>query len=216
LITRRVLLATTGAATLGLRRAYADLPVPRGDRLAFRVFRGDSEIGTHVPTFRRGPDSLEVGIAVDMRVGLGPITLFHYALRSFERWRGGQVEHLDVTTDDDGTHAFVRATRDSLGLWVEGSKASRYLAPPNALPSTHRNEAELRGPWINPENVELLRPAVARKEEDKIAALDGQHKEARHFALSGDVTMDIWYDATPTWVGLQAPARGSVIRYERL
>jgi hypothetical protein len=197
--------------------AQADLPVPAGDKLMFRVLRGDSAIGTHALRFTRRADTLEVRIEVDLRVGFGPITLYRYTLRATERWRGGQVEMLDASTDDDGTPGFARAIRDAQGLWVEGSGAPRYLAPRDALPSTHWNVAELNGAWINPQNGKLLRPAVARRGLEQMALGDGRLVAANRYALSGAVEMNLWYDAVPSWIALDFTAHdGSLIRYERI
>lgn len=217
MIGRRTLLGAACVSALGARAAKADLPVPQGDQLRFQVFRGDSPIGTHELTFTRAGDTLAVSIAVDLRVAFGPITLFRYTMRGTERWRNGQFARLDATTNDGGTQDFVRVTRDATGLWVEGSKAPRYRAPSNALPSTHWNEAELDGPWINPQDGELLHPDVARQGPGTVEDVEGQRLLARRYVLSGDVQMDLWYDATPAWVALRAPAHdGSIIRYERM
>ena len=211
------MLGTASVAALGARGAQADLPVPQGDRLSFQVFRSDSPIGTNVLTFTRSGDTLEVGIVLDLRVGLGPITLFRYSLRGTERWRGGQLEQLDAMTNDDGTQDFARVRRDATGLWVEGSKAARYRAPANALPSNHWNAAELDGPWINPQDGTLLHPVVARQGPGTVSDVQGQPLAAQRYALTGDVRMDLWYDAASTWVALRAPAHdGSIIRYERM
>ena len=217
MIRRRALLGAAAASVLLGRAARASLPVPPGDRLTFRVLRGDTEIGTHALWFNQDDDTLDIRIEVDLHVGFGPITLFRYTLRSTERWQGGQIVALDATTNDDGTHDFARATRDAQGLWVEGSKAPRYLAPPDALPSSHWNKAELNGPWINPQDGRLLRPSVAQVGVDKVPEAGGQQIAATQYDLSGDVHMALWYDATPSWVALHFTAHdGSLIRYERL
>ncbi len=214
MITRRALLAAAAVAPFS---AHAALPVPRDDRLTFRVLREGSRIGTHVLTFMRDSDAVTVRIAVDLRIGLGPITLFRYTLRGSERWRNGQIEAMDVVTNDDGTQDFARATRDASGLWVEGSKASRYRAPHDALPASHWNMAELDGPWINPQDGRLFRPVVARQGQDHVAEADGTRVLATRYALSGDVQMKLWYDAAPSWVALDFAAHdGSVIHYERV
>jgi hypothetical protein len=220
-ISRRALvwagLCAAGASAFAARGARADLPVPPNDVLAFQVLRGDSAIGTHALRFARAGDMLEVRIAVDLRVGFGPITLFRYTLRTTEQWRGGQLEGFDSTTYDNGTQDFARAVRDAQGLWVEGSKAPRYLAPVDALPSSHWNPAELNGPWINPQDGRLVRPAVARLGLDQVPAASGAEVPATHYAVSGEVQMDLWYDATPCWVALHFTAHdGSLIRYERM
>jgi hypothetical protein len=210
-------LRAAGASALAPGSAQANLPVPEGDELTFRVVRGTWAIGTHALRFVRRADLLEVRIAVDLRVGLGPLTLYRYTGRATELWRDGQFESYDGTTDDGGTHYVARATRDARGLWVEGTNTPRYLAPSNALPATHWNKAELNGPWINPQDGRLDRPAVARVGEDQVSVGNGQPVSATQYAMSGDVQMDLWYDSTPSWVALHFKARdGSLIHYERV
>jgi hypothetical protein len=217
MIGRRAVLCAAVASALVAGRARADLPVPRDDRLTFRVLRGDSPIGTHTLRFAPTGDTLDVLIEVDLQVKFGPITLFRYALRATERWRNGQVETAEATTNDDGTHDFMRAARDAQGLRVEGSKAPRYLAPSGAMPSSHWNKAELDGPWINPQDGRLLHPSVARVGVDKVPLADGAQVSATQYALSGDVQMKLWYDTTPCWIALHFTAHdGSLIRYERV
>jgi len=217
MIGRRALLCAAGAAALVSRGAHAALPVPQDEQLAFRVLRGDWAIGTHALRFVRRPDGLDVHIEVDLRVGLGPITLYRYTGRATERWQGGRIESYDGTTEDGGAHSFVRALRDVRGLWVEGSNMPRYLAPPDALPATHWNKAELNGPLINPKDGRLVRPAVARIGVTQVSEADGQPVSATQYALSGDVQMDLWYDSAAAWVALHLTAPdGSLIRYERM
>jgi hypothetical protein len=132
------------AAAFGVTRAVVAQPVPPSERLAFRLVREGNAIGTHVVSFDRLDNGLDVHIAVDIAVRFGPLVLFRYTLRGLEQWRNGSVVHLDATTNDNGTPDQVRADRDTRGLWVEGSQAPRYLAPSDALPATHWNMARLR------------------------------------------------------------------------
>jgi hypothetical protein len=205
-----------GAATAwAAREACAMPPVPEDGRLAFRVVRNGSAIGTHVLTFARLDNGIDVHIAVDIAVGFGPLVLYRYTLRGLEQWRDGAVSHVDATTNDDGTNDYMRADRDARGLWVEGSKASRYLAPADALPATHWNMAELDGPWINPQDGRLLHPTVQRTGSDLVKLADGRGEKATDYVLSGDVHMELWYNAARQWSALLFTARdGSLVRYE--
>ena len=197
---------------LGLAAPGAVLAAPPpGNRLAFRVARNGSSIGSHVLEFTPVAQGLEISIAVDILVKFGPITLYRYRLRGHESWRNNQVVQAEAQTDDDGTAAFMRARRDSAGLWVEGSHGARYLAPANALPATHWNPAELDGPWINPQDGKLLRPEVTRFGAEALAG----GRTARRYALSGEVRMELWYSEARIWSALRAPGKdGSVITYD--
>lgn len=214
MIARRCLLASAAAVfTAGSARAAP--AIPHGGRLAFRVVRDGDAIGSHVLTFARHDNGLDIRVAVDIAVSLGPIVVFRYTLRGLEQWRGGDVVHVEATTDDDGTPASMRADRTNGGLWVQGSKASRYLAPPNALPATHWNMAELDGPWINPQDGRLFHPRVARDGAAQIALADGRSEIANKFTVSGDVDMTLFYNTARRWSALHFAAKdGSQVRYE--
>jgi hypothetical protein len=216
-IARHALLHVAGVAALGVRAANADLAVPRGDRRSFRVFRGDPAIGTHVLTFTHSGDARDAAIAVELRVGLGPIALFRYNMRGTERWRAGQLAQLDTTTNDDGTQDFAHVTRHATRLWVEGSRTALPGAP-QRLARGHWNAAEPDGPRINPQDGKLLHPDVARQGRGDVADVEGQPLAARRGAMSCPAMhMELWVDATPISVALRTPAYdGSVIRYERI
>src|ERR1700761_3478575 len=149
MIGRRTVLLATGATIVpGLART--DPALLYGPELAFDVTRDGSRIGSHVLHFTTVDQGLDIRIAVDIAVGVGPITFFRYTLRSLEEWRGDSVTLVEATTNDNGTSHWMHAKRDAQGLWVRGSQAARYLAPSDALPATHWNAAELYATWINP------------------------------------------------------------------
>jgi hypothetical protein len=209
-IGRRQFLIAGGAASL----ITAAPPLPATDRLAFQVTRDDSPVGTHVLIFETRDDGFDIHIAVDIAVKFGPFTLFRYTLRGLEQWRGGRFARLDTNTDDDGTADHAMVERDGDALRVSGSKGPAYIAPADAHVATHWNHAELDGPWINPQDGRLMRLAVTPKGSETIRLGDGSSLSARHFALSGEVRMDLWYDAADRWCQLTALAQdGSHLRY---
>jgi hypothetical protein len=110
----------------------------------------------------------------------------------------------------------MQADRSPAGLLVEGTKAARYLAPPNALPATHWNQAELDGPWINPQDGRLFHPHVAALGDDTVPTAGPAERAARHYRLSGDVSLDLWYGPARDWASLQFTGKdGSLVRYLR-
>jgi len=209
MIARRALLLACAAGT-------ARAAVPAGNRLAFLVFRNGSEVGSHVLEFTPGPDSLEIRIAVDIAIGIGPIKLFRYRMRGTEQWRGSQVVQADFTTDNNGTPAFMRARRDAEALLIEGSDGPRYVAPPGALPATHWNPAEHEAAMVNPQNGKLFQPSVARSGPAPMPLPDGTSCPCRRFSLTGEPRLELWYDQADIWCALSAPGKdGSTITYHR-
>ena len=211
-LSRRALLSGLGGAAFA-RAAWAQ-PADGRD-LVFRVLRNDGQIGTHRLTFAVTQGGLTVLVATDIKVGVGPITVYRYTHRAEERWQAGTFVSLDAETNDNGTMARTTVRREAEWLDVQGQKASRYQAPLNALPLTHWNQAMLDGPMISAQTGELLRPVVKQVGPGRVVTASGP-VEALHVTMRGDPDLDTWYDAKSTWLGLRLTARdGSTIRYER-
>ena len=216
MIRRRDVLIGASAFFLVPRTSYAALPVPPDGRLAFDVFRNDSRIGVHELTFTRSAERLAVRVAVDLAVGLGPITFYRYRHRVTESWQGSDVMALEAETNDDGTRTRVTCERTVSGLLVDSTQAGRYVAPENALPTTHWNREMLAKPLINTQNGELLRPTVTAMGREQVRTAAGVSISARRYVLGGPVPFEIWYDDTPSWVALVFKAKdGSQVLYRR-
>ncbi len=210
MIARRVLLA---APLLAAAPAFAAPAMPPGGRIAFKVMRQDSEIGTHVLDFSRQGDRLTVRIAVDMAVGIGPITLYRYRLRVTETWEGDRFSRLESEANDDGTAQRVTARREEAGIRIASIQGEVRL-PPEALPLTHWNMAVTRVPVFNPQTgLKMELTASARGTSPP----PGGRESMRHFAFAGEAALEDWYDGADTWSGLRAIAKdGSVVTYHKL
>ena len=221
-ISRRNLLIA-GGAFLYTPRLLAEsekpgqLSTPPGTSLGFAVMRKGDKIGEHLLTFDGQGDNLRVQVDVELKVGFGPIVLFHYKHHATEIWQNGQLAALDTETNDDGTHHKVTGRYTPQGFKVEGTKTKPYIAPPDALPATHWNRKQLDGPWINTQDGRLLRPMITPMGKVMIPVASGDEIPAQHFSLTGDAILDTYYDKMPNWVGLNFKAGdGSLILYERV
>jgi hypothetical protein len=217
---RPLLLGAAGlsAASAMTRTALASpLPVPPGGRLAFALIRHDDKIGTHTITFDQQGDALTIHIDVEVLVKFGPIPLVRYTHHNVEVWRDNRLDQLEATTDKNGTKLYVSAHRTDAGLSVVGSAAKTYIAPEDALPTTYWNKRLLRSPMIGTQDGMLVRPAVHDLGTDPVPLASGGRIPATRYSLRGDLDLDLWYDQTATWAGMEfSVADGSVIHYERL
>jgi hypothetical protein len=212
MIGRRAFIAGLGA--LAVAPARAALPVPPGRVLAFDVMRKGKKIGSHVLRFEPAGDELRVVVEVALAVGFGPITLFRYRHDAVEQWRGGEWLSVAATTVQNGKKMVVTGRRTAAGVAVDGPKG-RFTAPPTTLAATHWNRRMLDGPFLNTQTGEVQRPRIERRGEAVIPARAGPIR-AEHFALSGEVELDTFYDAGPTWAGLRFKGGdGSTISYQR-
>jgi len=195
--------------------AASVLPVPGGGKLGFDVLRGSRKLGEHNLVFRNQGGELVVDVTVDLAFRIGPITLFRYTHQNTERWSGGQVSGLSSRTLDNGKRLRVIANRQAGALVVEPAGRPRYTAPESALPATHWNRRQLDGPWINPQDGELMRPTITPRGPGTIRTADGAPLKARCFAVSGPAQFDLWYDGEGAWAGLNFVKGGAEIRYLR-
>jgi hypothetical protein len=197
------------APVLGGARAFA---APRGEVQEFAVFRNDRPIGRHSLRFSRDGDRLAVEIDIELEVRLAFITLYRYRHSNRELWEGGRFLSFASRTDDNGTRHEVKARRAGEAILVEGSHGL-VEAPGDALPTTYWHRRFLDAPvWIDTQEGALKRCRVTPTGTTQVAAA-GTSVGAERYAISGDLTLDLWY-AGAQWVKLEFKGSdGSTIDY---
>lgn len=197
--------------------ARAALPVPRADRLDFRIIRHGDEIGRHAVTFEPRGDSLTVRVTVNALVTLLSLPIVRYSHRATETWQGETLIGLTAETDKNGRHQWASARRTNEGLVVLGSQTPRYIAPEPAATTSYWDKHALARPMISLEDGVLLRPKVAEQKAEPIPTAYGGPTVAEHYVLSGAFSVELWYDRSDTWASLAYSAPdGSTVHYERL
>lgn len=179
--------------------------------LAFEVWREGSPIGRHSLSFEVAGDRLQVDIAIDLAVGLGPITLYRYRHRSREDWQGGFLMALTTETDDDGTKFTVAAKASSEGLQV-----GNQLLPASLLPTSYWHVAAMNRSQLLDSQDGTLRTVTTTKIGRETATIAGVAHPVDRYRISGDLEMDLLYLPNGEWAGLEFTAKGSKITYRRL
>lgn len=210
--------ADSGTSDARSNLVSAQAPQPwspqEGDEIRFDVFRqGDKKFGSHIVKFSSGSEGqLVVTSDVDLKAGLGPITLFRYSLDSVETWKEDRLVALEGQTNDDGDKKRVSASVKGDTLDVSGTGYSGQ-APLGIIPSSHWNIQQVFSSAIlSTENGELLDTSVTKIGPDTIE-INGEPVEATHYRLVSDLTVDLWYDNQNRWVQLRFEARGQTIDY---
>jgi hypothetical protein len=213
---RAILLGAAGSATaMIMPRVAAAIPGTL-DRLAFDAIRKGSTIGTHVVTFEHSGDNLLVRTDVQLRVGLGPITLFRYHHQAIERWRGAEFVGIETTTDNNGEALRVSARRVGDAIRIDSSKLGQLTMVAAALPLTHWNIQCMSVPVFNPQDGTALDAPVTPRGMETVLLGNGTKVQSRRFSMGGEAPIDDWYDDTQTWTHLRATAKdGSVVEYRR-
>lgn len=196
------------APVFGARGAFAAADAVQ----QFDVFRNGSPIGRHRLEFARDGERLAVQIDIELEVKLAFLTLYRYRHTNRELWEAGRLLSFASRTDDNGTPHEVRARRAGEGILVENGKGT-IEAPGDALPTTYWHRRFLEAPvWIDTQEGLLKRCRVSPEGTVQVAAA-GSSVGADRFAISGDLTLDLWY-AGPQWVKLEFKGSdGSVIDY---
>lgn len=184
-----------------------------GDTINFTVLRKGKDFGRHTVRFDVESDgSFTATTNVELKAGLGPITVFKYELSSMETWQDGQLVALEGQTNDDGDRKAVFASLNGDTLQVAGS-AYNGPAPAGIIPSSHWNIREAYSSSIlSTESGELLDTHVTRIGTETLT-IGGEDVQATHYRLKSDLTVDLWYDDQGRWVKLGFEARGQQIDY---
>lgn len=184
-----------------------------GAVIAFDVFRKGNEFGTHILTFdREDDDTFTVVSDVDLRAGLGPITVFRYSLDSTEQWDGGRLVSLSGKTNDDGKKLTVEGSAREDAFLVDGS-VYEGTAPADIIPSSHWNIQQMYSDiMLSTESGELLDIDVTIVGEETVR-VDGVDVPATRYKLKSDLDVDLWYDGEGRWVKLAFQVRDQEIEY---
>jgi len=183
------------------------------DSLAFTVVRDGDEIGTHEIEMKSNGDRTEVEIETDVAVKLAFITVYNFEHEGHEVWQGGRLVSYESRTDDDGTDKSLRARAAGEGLAVDGSAVKR-TAPDSVIPGSLWNRATVtQSKLMNSlDGSEMAITVNDLGDEDVVAG--GKTLRARHYALTGDLQREVWYDSAGRLVKVQfSGSDGSDIQY---
>ena len=183
-----------------------------GDQLVFDVLRDGKSFGSHVVTFERAGDRLEVETDIELEVKFGPLRVFHYVHEADEVWSGQELQSVDARTKEGGDWADVTVRRVSDGLRTAGP-AFNGVHPYNLVPSSHWNINQMRGDaMLSTETGERL-PIEVENLGVETVSVGGKSIKATHYRVTSDLVASFWYDDQGRWVKCAFEARGSQVEY---
>lgn len=195
------------------RQLLADPLMLYGERMQFSVARNGTPVGTHTVEFRRQGQDLIVDTLFDIEVKLLFVTAYRFRYQATDRWRDGCLVDMQVSVDDDGQRTDLTARLDNDRLKVTGP-AGIVSAPAEIYPTHHWNAGVVGSEVIlntitgNLGAVRMLDRGVAP------VPINGQLLPARHFAYTGDLENEVWYDPQGRWVKMRFKGKdGSTIEY---
>lgn len=193
--------------------AAPSLPTAYTGDLSFDILRNDKPVGNHSVTFEPNGDTMTVRTKSKIEIDFLVFTAYRFTYTSESRWIGDEMVSLKARTDDDGEVTTVDATKDGGTLRVSGSAGDFDAASP-IFPTDHWHKGVIG-------STEVLNTITGRIADVKIVDKGWSRLElpdgpvtARHYAYTGDLLTEVWYDGRGRWVAMRFKARdGSTIRY---
>ncbi len=181
------------AMALGLSGARAGAPSGTYEYAVHHPSYGDIGTFTNIVT-HKGADE----VVVDTKVRIAVKILFIVAHREVadrkEVWRNGRLMAYDSLTTKNGTAVAVKGRANGASFIIDGAEG-RIEAPAAVHPSN---------PWSIAITEKKLLLATASGKLLKVEATAGDEEsigtgakqvKARRFKVSGDMELDLWYDA---------------------
>lgn len=194
----------SGAMLIGLT-----MPAAARDLDAkFLIERKGEVIGYHAVDVTPTQTGARVDTQIEMKVGIGPITLFKYEHDSTEIWNGETLVSLVSKTNNNGDRDFVDAKRYGAQLVIDAS-GYRGPAPAGAMPSSYWDKGLVSAEaMINTQTGEIMDVTTSRVGE----TLAPHNRPAEQFQLVGTVALNLWYDGE-RWVGSNFTIDGEELTY---
>ncbi|CAO3423458.1 DUF6134 family protein [Azospirillum endophyticum] len=184
-----------------------------GDRtLTYQILMGEDPVGTEQVRIEPQGDRTKVTVTATTRVKVLFIN-FRYDHKREELWKGGTLDSMTATTDDDGTPHKIEMARDDGGYYRLTVDGKAQKAPAGALPLTLWTPDVLK----HRELLSVIDAApykvAARRVGAETVEAGGKVQEAAHHRIEGDVERDLWYAADGTLLKTRFKRSGYDITY---
>jgi hypothetical protein len=180
----------------------------------FRVYLNQDPIGYHNFSLSAHGDTRELESVAHYQVKILFINAYHYDHRASETWSGNCLQHLESSSDDDGTAYAVHGQGDEHAFDVDAPKG-RYSVTGCAMSFAYWNPVMLQQTHlINPETGENVAVTITRVGGESIQ-VHGAPVSAQHYHLHSDkLEIDLWYSEQGEWLALESPQeKGRRLRY---
>ncbi|WP_139135034.1 DUF6134 family protein [Magnetovibrio blakemorei] len=176
--------------------------------LDFTVLRDGKTIGTHSYTISDQGDETLVEVSTDIQVKVLFITAYKFHHTSKELWRGGKLVSLTSTTNDDGTQKALQVTASPGKLDVDSivhDQDRRQSADINTQPASLWNPTIVHQHKIlNTLDGTMMKINVSDFGTEVVEAA-GAQVSAHHYAISGELTRDVWFNDAGDLVRVRFP-----------
>ena len=201
-----IVIATLGAVAAVAAHAPAET-------MRFAIMRNGEQIGSHAIEISRTGAETNVRVTTELAVKVLFITAYRLQHSATERWVNGQLVGFNSTTDNNGVHHRVRATRGTSGLEVDADgKTSRV--DQNIFPASLWNAELMRRKAALDTQDGQVDPISVTDNGMEDLSLGTRTLKAHHYEIKGRYSQDIWYDERGRLLQVKLiGSDGSVISY---
>ncbi len=207
---RRQFLALTGSSLTIAALPAGPVSAASATR-QFAVYLGRKNVGSSSVRLSRSGSRVDAEIEVRLHLNILGLIRFDYQLSNRESWRGGVLQEMRSTTNNNGSTEFANATRTGRGLEMEGSAYQGLVEGNPATTSYFTTDFLERSTWINTQNGKVFTPTIGRVGAAAFATAEGSTPCTR-YAIRGGVNADLYYDSTYEWMGSSFSVAGRTAR----
>ena len=184
--------------------------------IKFRVLRNESPLGIAMLKFNVKENIYTVDMQTLFYYSVGPLPLYHYALRTRDEWRGSELLSARGVVNDDGRIFRVDGKSEADGFRFSGAEGEQLAPLDVSVPSTYWNNALVRAQKLIDLQYGRLRNITMTKAGTESIEAEGNPVEAVRYEMRGDLDLDIWYDMRGEWAKMRFTLDKSVIEYVRI
>ena len=184
-----------------------------GGRIEFDIFRNGTQVGDHSVVFEPAGPDLKATSRFHLEVPFLFITAYRFSYESVALWQGDRMVSLTATTDDGGDRTRVEAAWQGESLQVIGPQGVESDPAP-IFPTDHWHPGVLEADRVvNTITGSINQVALTEQGTDTVETERGPVL-ATHYAYTGDLATDIWFDRSGRWVKLRFEAKdGSTVEF---
>ena len=178
----------------------------QAETLNYTVTRDGSTIGTHSVDI--SDDRSQVSVETDIAVKVLFVTAYKFKHTSEEKWQNGQLVAISSTTDDDGTPKELNATLNGgtlkVNSVVKGQDRMQNVAAGTLPASLWNPDTVNQSALLNTLDGQVMNIEVENMGAETIETGSGS-VQANHYAISGELTRELWFDAQGRLVRMRFP-----------
>lgn len=201
--------------------AETDSPQPTEHQTRnFSILIDGTRRGKSTTQFRSGNGTVWTHSEGEIRINY-LVYRYNYSSTGTEVWKDGRLTAVDNTADYNGTQYVVKGAAMSSGLQITTNGAMSLVSPEiwdtsyAFLPERLARADALRVLLLDSDQGRRLIGKLQFIGEEKVTAAETE-TPCTHYRITGDVHVDLWFDASRRLVRQESKESGHKVRFELL